>query len=226
VRILAAALALYAGSAAAVPADFKVSTDDLHEPGEQGVELQANKARGWPLQILVEYSLGLSERWQVGLKVPFAREEGLRTLGADVELRYLAPHDREAGRYWGIDLSAGRQRERAGERYVSSVELQPVLGTRAGGWHLALNLPITFPSTGPDRRATLGLQAKASRQVAGRDLGAEYFRAPGDPRTEYLFLAWDKISGKGLNVAVGRGLTGTSERWVLKIACEVPIFQK
>jgi hypothetical protein len=226
VRSLAAALAVFAGSAAAVPADLKVSTDDLHEPGEQGIALQANKARAWPLQLLGEYSLGLSERWQFGLKLPLAREEGLHTLGADVELRYLAPHDREAGGYWGLDLSAGRQRERPGAPYESSVELQPVLGTRAGAWHLALNLPVAFPSSGADRRATLGLQAKASRRISGQELGAEYFRNPGDPRTEYLFLAWDKVYGKDVNVAVGRGLTGASERWVLKIAWDVPIFRK
>jgi hypothetical protein len=223
VRALVAALALLAGSAAAVPPDLKVSTDDLNEAGEHFVEVQANKARAWPLQLLGEYSYGITDHWQVAAKLPFAREKGLSALGGGVEVRYLGAHDRNAGGYWGLDVSAGRERERPGEPFSSSVELQPVLGLRSAGWHFALNAPLAFPTSGPDRSATLGLQGKAGRRLGGHELGLEYFRQGGKPRTEYLFLAWDKVYGNELHVALGRGLTGASERWVMKLAYSFPL---
>jgi hypothetical protein len=219
-------LLLCAGVAHAVSPDLKVSTDDLNEAGEQFIEVQANKGRGWPLQLLGEYSYGITDHWQIAAKLPFAREEGLRSLGGVVEVRYLGPHDREAGGYWGVDVSAGRERERRDDPYASSVTLQPVLGYRTAGWHFALNAPFGFPTSGPDRSATLGLQAKAGRRLGGQELGLEYFRDPGTPRAEYLFLAWDKVRGNELNLALGRGLTDAAERWVVKIVYSFPIFAK
>lgn len=216
-RALAAGLAFCASAATAVPPDLKVSTDDLNEAGSHSLELQANKGRGWPLQLLGEYAYGIAEHWQLAVKLPFAREDGLRSLGGGLEARYLAAHDRDAGGYWGLDVSASRQRDRRSHPYVSSVELQPVLGYRAAGWHLALNLPLGIPSSGPDRRATLGVQAKAGRRIAGQEVAVEYFKDGGDPRPEYLFLAWDNAAGLPLHLALGRGLTVASERRVLKL---------
>jgi hypothetical protein len=235
VRRLAFAAALVAGSAHAVSPDLKVSTDDLNEAGESFIEVQANKATGWPFQFLGEYSYGITDFWQVAAKVPFAREDGVRSLGANVEVRYLGEHDREKGGYWGVNLTAGRGRERAGDPSSSGVEIAPVLGWRGGNWHFAANTAIGFPTSGDDRRATFVTALKAGYGVGGRsELGVEYFLDAGPfsswhprhERTEFLFLAWDKVVGNELNIALGRGLTDASERWVLKVIYSFPIFAK
>lgn len=225
-RAFVLALLFGAGACHAVSPDLKVSSDDLNEAGEQFLEVQANKGRGWPLQLLGEYSFGLTDHWQVAGKLPFARDGGLRSLGGALELRYLGPHDREKGGYWGVDVSAARERERAADPYASSLEIQPVLGYRTAGWHLALNVPVGFPTSGPDRSATLGLAAKAGRRLGGNELGLEYFSSPGERRANYLFVAWDKVYGNELNVALGRGLTDAAERWVVKIVYSFPLFAK
>jgi hypothetical protein len=42
-------------------------------------------------------------------------------------------------------------------------------------------------------------------------------RLPNNQRSQVLYLAWDgKIGKSGINVGLGRGLAGASDRWVLK----------
>ncbi len=229
-KVLAAALALVSGAAAAVSPDLKISSDDLNEAGEHFLELQASKASRpgphaadprVPFQFLGEYSYGITDSWQVAVKLPFAREEGARGLGGGAELRYLGPHDRAKGGYWGVDLSAARERERPGDAPGSTVEIQPVFGYRTRAWHFSANVPIGFPASGPDRSATLGFQSKAGRRLGAQEVGLEFFRHAD--RTRHLFLAWDKVYGNELNVALGRGLTEASERWILKLAYSFPL---
>jgi hypothetical protein len=235
VRRLAASLLFFAGTASAVSPDLKVSSDDLNEAGEQFVEVQANKGRGWPFQLLGEYSYGVTDHLQLAVKFPFAREGHLRSLGTTAEVRYLGPHDRDAGPYWGLDLSLGRGRERAGQLFTTGVDVMPVLGYRTGPWHLVGNAAIGLPSSGPDRRASFSAAFKAAYAVGGKsEAGVEYFLDAGPlrswhprhERAEYLFLAWDKVVGNELNVALGRGLTDASERWILKVVYSFPVFAK
>ena len=241
-KALAALLLVVPLSAAALSPDLKVSTDDLNEAGEHFIEFQANKASRpgpgapdarVPLQLLAEYSYGITDHWQVAAKLPFARERGLRSLGASVELRYLGAHDRESGGYWGLDLAAGRGRELPGEAASSGLEVQPVLGYRAWGWHFAANLALGFPSSGEDRRATFASKLKAGRRIGGHELGVEHFLEAGparnwlprQERSEYLFVVWDKVVGNELNLGLGRGLTDASERWILKAVYSFQLFK-
>ncbi len=231
------------GAARAVAPDLKVSTDDLNEAGEHFLEVQANKASRAgpgaadarvPFQFVVEYSYGITDRWQVGVKLPFGREApGVRPLGAAAEVRWLGPRERDRGPYWGMNFGLERARERFDEPWSSGVELQPVLGWRVAGWHLATNPTFGFPSRGPDRRATFALQSKAARRFGGHELGLEHFLeaaplrdAPARAeRREYLFLAWDKVYGNELNLALGRGLTDAAERWIVKVVYSFPLWE-
>jgi hypothetical protein len=242
VKAIAAALALaLSGAALAVPPDLKVSSDDLNEAGEQFFEVQANMASRagpnaadprTPFQFLGEYSYGITDHWQFALKLPFARDDGIRGLGATGEIRYLGPHDREQGGYWGLDVSLGRTRVRAEDEYSTALALSPVVGYRAGRWHLAGNFGLGLPHTGSDRRAGFGAAAKAGYRVGGKsEVGLEYFLDAGpfrhwnprQDRTEYLLLAWDKVVGNELNLAIGRGLTDASERWIAKVVYSFPL---
>ena len=240
-RAFAAALALVSGAAAAIPPDLKISTDDLNEAGEQFIELQANKASRAgpnaadprvPFQFLAEYSYGITDFWQFALKLPFARDDGVRGLGATAEIRYLGAHDRGKGGYWGLDVSLGRGRERAGDEYGTGLDLVPVAGYRSGRWHLAGNVAVGLPHTGSDRRASFSAAAKAGYSIGGKsEAGLEYFLDAGPfrswhprhERAEYLLVAWDKVVGNELNVAIGRGLTDASDRRVAKIVYSFPL---
>jgi hypothetical protein len=239
----AAACAIFSTGALAVSPDLKVSTDDLNEAGEQFIEFQANKASRpgpnatdprVPFQFLAEYSYGIADSWQFSLQLPFAREDGARSLGWTAEIRYLPEHDRDAGGYWGIDFEAGRGRELPGEAYSSGVNFRPVLGYRTRRWHFAGNAAFGFPATGDDRRGTFSAALKAAYRLSAKsEAGLEYFLDAGPlrawhakhERNEYLFAVWDKIAGNELNIGLGRGLTDASERWILKAVYSFPIFR-
>lgn len=238
-------LALLAGAAHAVSPDLKVSTDDLNEAGEHFLEFQLNKASragpeagapGVPFQFLGEYSYGITDHWQVAVKLPFARPGGsLHSLGVNAELRYVAPHDEQAGPYWGVNFELGRGRERPGEAMTSGGALAPVLGYRTGRWHFTGNAVFGLPFQGESRATTFSAAAKAAYRVAGRnDAGLELFVDAGPlaswhphhQRSEYLLVAWDGLVGKSaFNLALGRGLTHASDRWILKAIFALEIFK-
>lgn len=240
-RLLAASLAFFSGAAVAVPPDLKVSTDDLNEAGEQFIEFQANKASRpgpnaadprVPFQFLAEYSYGITDHWQVALKLPFARDDGVRSLGWTAEVRYLPEHDREAGGYWGLDAALGRGRELPGERASSGADIVPVFGYRTPKWHFAANTAFGFPATGDDRRGTFSAALKAAYRLSAKsEAGLEYYFDAGPlrawhakhERNEYLFAVWDKVAGNELNIGIGRGLTDASERWILKAVYSFPV---
>lgn len=237
-RLALLALGLFSAAAAAVSPDLKVSTDDLNEAGEHALELQANKASGWPFQAVAEYAYGVTGEWQVAAKLPFSYERGqernLHALGATVEVRYVAAHDAGRGGYWGASFAAGRGRERFGEAFTSGIEVVPLAGYRMASWHFAANAAIGFPASGEDRRATFVGALKGAYRLGGKsELGLEYFIDAGPlsnwharhERQEYLLLAWDKVVGNELNVAFGRGLTDASERWVFKAIYAFPLFR-
>lgn len=242
-RLLAASLAFFSGAAVAVPPDLKVSTDDLNEAGEQFIEFQANKASRpgpnaadprVPFQLLAEYSYGITDHWQFSFQLPFARDDGTRSLGWTAEIRYLPAHDRDGGGYRGMDFEAGRGRELPGEPYSSGVNVRPVLGYRLPRWHFAANAAFAFPASGEDRRGAFSAALKAAYRVSGKsEAGLEYYldagplRAwhPRHERNEYLFAVWDKVAGNELNVGLGRGLTDASERWIAKLVYSFPIFR-
>jgi hypothetical protein len=156
----------------------------------------------------------------------------VHALGATLEVRYVPAHDADRGAYWGLNFAAGRGRERFGDAFTSGAEVAPVLGWRTPSWHLAANAAIGFPASGEDRRATFFGALKAAYRLRGKsELGLEYFIDAGPfanwharhERNEYLLLAWDKVAGKDLSLALGRGLTDASQRWVARVVYSVPL---
>src|SRR4029453_13249784 len=141
---------------AAAPNEIKVFTDELARFREHTLEFHVNKASSagpkaddqrTPLQIMPEYSYGLRRNWELSFQLPFAFDQGTsRVDGYRAELQYVAPHDEDEGFYWGFNAELARN-ERSGEEAFWSAELIPILGYRAGRWHLVAN-------TGVDKQFT------------------------------------------------------------------------
>ncbi len=106
----------------------------------------------------------------------------------------------------------------------------PIFGYRAGLWHMIANPGVGLALSGPERKLRFEPAAKiAYRAFDDSSLGLEYYLdagpvrrwLPREQRGELLFLAWDGKAGKSdVSVALGRGLTGASDRWVLKTIFE------
>lgn len=219
-------------AAAGAPNEIKVFTDELAAPGAHTLELHANKAAS-RLQLMPEYSYGAARGWELSLQLPFAYQDASVSAGGlRGELQYVAPHDASQGAYGGFNLELARM-TRSGEPRFWDLEMMPILGYRSGSWHLVANpgLTLALSGTGTERKLRFAPAAKAAYSTSERNAwGLEYYLdagplrnwLPREQRPEALFLAWDgKVGKSDINLALGRGLTGATDRWVLKTIVEV-----
>jgi len=227
------------GALKAAPNEIKVFTDELANYGEHTLETHVNKAssagprlenRHTPLQIMPEYSYGIWHNWEFSLQLPAAfGQSGSRLEGYRAELQYVAPHDDDEGFYWGMNLELARI-ERLGEASFWNVEVIPILGYRRERWHFVANPGIDKAISGGSRTTNFQPAAKvAYRAFEKNHFGLEYYVDAGPLRnslarneqSRVLYFAWDgKIGKSDINVGLGRGLTDSSDRWVLKMIYE------
>ena len=151
-----------------------------------------------------EYSYGIARHWEASLQLPLSLQGGnVGGRSFRAELQYIAPHEEDAGPYWGFNVEAGRR----------DAELIPILGYRRERWHFAVN-------PGFDEHLRFTPAAKAAYRTSGKNyFGAEYYSQEG---SRLLFLAWDgKIGKSDINLGVGRGFTASSDRLVIKAIYEI-----
>ena len=209
-RVLAATFISYllVNDAAAAPNEIKVFTDELASYGEHTLETHVNKASRTPLQVMPEYSYGIWHDWEFSLQLPAAfGQDASRLEGYRTELQYVAPHDKDAGFYWGVNFELARV-ERPGDASFWNIELIPILAYRMDRWHFVANPGIDQPAG-----------KVAYRAFEKNYFGVEYYV---DDQSRVLYFAWDgKVGKSDINVGIGRGLTDSSDRWVLKMIYEI-----
>jgi hypothetical protein len=239
-----AALALAAASAqAALPDEIQVYTDDVEAPGARGMELHINttpSGRAHPeypgelaphhgLRITPEISYGLGRNWDAGLYLPFVRgaEGTLYFAGPRFRLKWmpLRPAQGAAGYFLGVngELSFVEPRFEQARR---TAELRPILGYRNDAWLVSFNPILNFDLAGEQKGVAFFAPAfKLARSVAERRaLGIEYYAELGRlshfaPRAEQahtLYFVVDTEGSPGLHFGIGRGLSGTADRWTVK----------
>ena len=98
-----------AAAAHAAPNEIKVFTDELARYRSHTLETHINKADSGPLRVMPEYSYGIWRDWELSLQLPFAfSSDAASGEGYRAELQYIAPHDEDAGFYWGINVEIAR----------------------------------------------------------------------------------------------------------------------
>jgi hypothetical protein len=230
---------------AALSDEIQVYTDDINAPGEVGLEIHLNitpsgrRTPDYPgeavpqhgLRITPEFSYGLSRTLEAGLYLPGNRDASgnFSLAGAKLRLKWLPIRgDDDAGGWFaGANLELSRLEQRFSEsRY--SAELRLMTGYRGEQWLLALNPVFGWDLSDGLRRGTpdFALGFKASRKVTEAiAVGAEYFSELGTtarilPLAEQgntLYAAVDVDMKKwSLNLGVGRGLTGTADKYTVK----------
>jgi hypothetical protein len=238
-KAIAIATLWVCGLAHAAPNEIKVFTDELANLGEQTLETHVNKAsspgpnvenRANPLRIMPEYSYGVRQNWEFSLQLPLAfTTDQARLEGYRAELQYIAPHDDEEGFYWGMNFEVARI-ERMGEQSFWNAEVIPIFGYRWERWHFVANPGFDKPLSGSSRSSNFGPALKAAYRVFEKNyFGLEYYQdlgplknnLPKEEQSRVLYIAWDgKIGKSDINVGLGRGLTDSSDRWVLKMIYE------
>jgi hypothetical protein len=227
--------------ATAAPEEIQVYLDDMSAPGQFGLDVHNNyvpsgstrpsypgeQPPGHVYRLTPEFYYGLSETLELGLYVLTTRsaQSDLHVEGGKVRIKYIAPHDKDEGLFWGVDLEAGRTNLRVSPTPWNA-ELKGILGYRTGPWTLAVNPNIDWSLSSGGGPVTLDVDAKVAYAVnAKTQVGFETYNELGpvanpDPlrkNSKTLFAVVDhEFERFDLNIGIGRGLTQESDRWVLK----------
>lgn len=241
-RLLLYALALAPALGHAAPDEIQVYMDDLTKPGRVGMDLHNNytiKGATEPdypgaapthhmYRFTPELYLGLTPTVELGLYLltTSTPDFGRRYEGEKLRLKYIAPHNEEAGPFWGVNLEVGYTAQRVSQ-VPWNTELKAIYGFRAGRWTVAWNANLDWSLHGsPSAPVEFQLATKvAYRTRAGYHIGFESYNDLGPLRHagrfgeqgQMLYAVVDTELGKvDLNAGIGRGFTSASDRWVAK----------
>jgi hypothetical protein len=251
-RLLFAAALAPGFAAAALSDEIQVYDDDINAPREFGLELHVNatpKGRSIPdypgevvpnhgLRITPEFSYGLTRAWEAGLYIPSSFDSAGRgsIAGAKLRLKWLPLHGEEGESGWFA--GANGELSRLASKYSQSrdsFELRTIGGYRADAWLVSVNpvfgwdLSPGFRSGTPD----FSLGVKATHNVAEKvALGIEYYSEMGtvsnilplEKQSNTLFVVIDTaFKSLGINFGIGRGLTGSADKWTVKAIFAIPL---
>lgn len=244
--LLATQLAFSAAIAA--PHEINVFTDEMEEPGDIGLEMHVNYARGretpdfeteippnkiW--RVMPELVVGLRKNWEIGLHLPMQRDrEGkLHADGFRVRLKHLFQKEESAAFFAGINVEWGYDQPHLSEDR-HNFELRGIFGWRTEQWLVAVNPIFAWVLKGPNQSGKPDFEAsfKVAREVRpGWAVGIEHYASVGRfgnfaqrrEQDHMLFFAVDyEGKGWGVNFGIGTGLTPVSDDRVIKAVIGIP----
>jgi hypothetical protein len=238
-----------AGAALAAPEEIQVYMDEMSRPGDFGLDVHVNyvvsgnAVAAYPgaqgarhtLRVTPEFSYGWTPDLELGAYLLTSRDadRNITVDGQKLRLKYIAPRAADQPFYVGANLELGRVAPRLDQNPWNG-ELKGIAGYRGARWSAALNANLDFKVSGPVASApSLELASKLAYQ-AGQDvqIGIESYDGMGPLRRlgrlgaqEHSLYAVLDTSARGwdLNLGLGRGSAGASDRWVVKAVLGVPI---
>jgi hypothetical protein len=246
-RSFAWALSLFAGvglapPAMAAPEEIQVYLDDLSEPGKFGVDVHnnyvfsGNSKPSYPgeqppahvYRLTPEFYYGLTDTLELGLYVLGTRTAASNTsvVGGKFRIKYIAPHDKEQGFFWGANLEVGRTDLRVSPTPWNA-ELKGIFGYRTGPWTLAVNPNFDWSISRGGGPVTFDVDAKVAYAIdAKTQIGFETYNELGPLRhldslsknSKTLFAVVDhEFTGFDVNLGVGKGITKEADKWLVKL---------
>jgi hypothetical protein len=233
---------LWSGCLSAAPEEIQVYLDDLTEPRHFGLDVHQNYAleglgsADYPGQrpadrvyrLTPEFYYGIAPSLELGAYVlsTLDRANHYAVDGEKFRLKYIAPHDETAGAFWGVNLEVGRS-DRALEAHPWNYEIKGIYGVRQGRWLWAFNLNVDAALSSQAGAATAELDTKIAYSMAPKtQVGVELYDGlgalshPGNlsGQNQAVYLVLDSELGAcDLNFGIGRGLTGATDPWVVKL---------
>ena len=190
-------------------------------PSYPGQQPPANVYRLTP-----EFYYGLTDTVELGLYVLASEaHSNVYVDGGKVRVKYIAPHDKDEGPFWGANLEIGRTDQRVSPTPWNA-ELKGILGYRTGPWTLAVNPNLDWSLSSGGGPVTFDLDAKVAYAVNAKtqigfesynELGPVSHLGPLNENSKALFAVIDhEFERFDLNFGIGRGLTHEADHWVLK----------
>jgi hypothetical protein len=235
-------LSLYSATAAGASEEIQVYMDDLSKAGRFGLDVHNNfvmSGSGTPeysgaqppnhiYRLTPEFYYGISDNFELGLYLLTTTSPGALPNydGEKVRLKYIAPHDETQGFFWGANLEIGKTSLRVSQAPWNA-QLKGIYGYRSGRWTYAGNANFDWSLSGQvSSPVAFEIDSKIAYQThSGYHVGVESYNELGpvrhvgqfNQRGQTLYAVVDTTLGKfDLNAGIGRGLTTTSDRWLLK----------
>lgn len=178
----------------------------------------------------VEITHGLTRHWELGayLVTAYVPSVGPKFAGARIRPRVRAPET------WHLPFGFSVSTELAFNKHqfdpnTITLEIRPIIEKELGKWYFSVNPDLTKSFRGADAHRGLGFEPALKVSYSVTKLlapGFEYYAETGPlrhflPLSQQHHLIFPTLDlnvspNWELNFAVGRGLTGASEHWIVK----------
>lgn len=192
----------------------------VKEPPFPGGLISHNSINGTP-----EFAYGITDWWEVGLYLPFSiKDERFYSDAFKLRTLFVSPHAEQRDFFYGVNFEVSNETPPFAQTRFA-MEIRPIIGVRNANYEFIVN-PIVDIGFGKYGEADFAPAARVARKF-DTDLyaGFEYyadFGKIGDfkPLAEQqhtLFAVTDfKLGVFDVDFGIGYGLTGASDRWVVK----------
>jgi hypothetical protein len=225
--------------------EIQVFPDEILQRGETGVEFHSvfmpsgtrlpdrMLDRSSHVHLSIELSHGWSDRFETGVffeTSPSMDDEHAAFTGFHFRPKYRFNEWRRFPFHVSMSAEYAFVKQPGDLDFRQALALTPIFERHLRSFELSLNPSFEFGLKGPDAGGSPVFEPSAklaSRVSSAVWLGVEYYAETGpikhfDPLSEQHHLLFPTIdvhgsAGWDLNVGVGRGLTGSSEHWVLKL---------
>lgn len=179
----------------------------------------------------MEVTHGLTKDWELAgylVTAPYVPNVGPKFAGARVRPRWKAPEEWHLPFRFSVSTEVGFNKHQFDPNTIT-LEIRPIIEKGIGNWYFSMNPDLTKSFRGVDAHHGFGMEpgVKLSYNLTKKIApGFEYYAETGPiahfdtlhDQHHLIFPTLDlNVSPDWeLNFGVGRGLTGSSEHWVVK----------
>jgi hypothetical protein len=231
--------------------EVQVFPDEILERGETAVELHSvlmpsgtrlpNRMldRSSHVHLSFELSHGWSNRFETGVFLetsPSADDDHAALTGFHFRPKFRFAEWRRFPFHTSVALEYAFIKQPGDLDFRQALAITPIFERHAGAFEMSFNPGVEVEISGPQAFGSPVFEpsAKLASKISTTAwIGVEYYAETGpikhfDPLAEQHHLVFPTIdirsrAGWNLNLGVGRGLTGSSEHWVVKSIVGLPL---
>lgn len=228
--------------------EIQVYNAEINDPGQFSIELhnnyaiQASRTPDHPggmvpnhaLNGTPEFAYGMTNWWELGLYLPYARTNDGEFHDGGFKLRtlFVSPHADKREFFYGINFELGHDPLLFDENRWN-VEIRPIVGVRFKPIEFIVNPIVDVSVSGKNRPIDFLPAARLAYLVSDTwSVGVENYSGlgpidhiPGPSKQDQTIFLVTDVSTKPVNIdfGIGRGYTaGAEDRWIVKMILAHP----
>lgn len=198
---------------------YEIETNLFQAPSSQNLKTNVFQTR-------LEYGYGITEKSEVGVNLYLSNYNGVSYVnGGKISHMYIPTHDEDGLWHYGVKNEINYIKDVGGNE-TTYYELTPIIALQLMKWRFTINPSIDI-TLNKNSTATFSPSAKVAYSITNvTDIGMEYYadnlpnkslyNLTQQPHTAYLVVD-TKYNKSVFNIGVGKGVTATSDNWVVKL---------